>query len=1181
LPPASDASEGTRIQLCGRLSVEIAGADITDGLRGRQVPLLLTYLVLNRSRPLGRDELSDALWPYHAPRSQDAALRTLLSRLRSALNSGGVVGREELILQLPEPVWVDLEAASIELQRALAALDSGDARSAWALAQVPLNIASRGLLPGAQAAWLELHRRELEDVRLSSLEVIGRAGLRLGGAQLTSVERVARNLIENEPYRESGYALLMEALAARGNVAEALRVYERVRTLLRDELGTSPSPETIAVHERLLRPESTPPSRAGTRDHHAGIELPAELRAHATPPLIGRRRELEQLCERWQSVVAAPDVLDLSARLVFLSGDPGIGKTSLAAALARRAHEGGALVLPGRATAVTLVPYQPFIEALRHYLVGAPLSELRANARDYGGELARLVPELRRRAPDLPEPIVDEPETARYRLFEAVVGLLASISASTPILLVLDDLHWADRPTLLLLRHLVRAADPARLLILGVYRATEVVGAFADALAELRQERLVVGIEIAGLNQHETAELVSARTGAVPPAAFARSLHARTEGNPFFVEEIVRHLLDAGIDLASEGPQELQRFGLPEGVKETLARRLTRLGPQATEWLRVAAVIGRDFDSSLLERVLTLDEDEFLDALDEVLAAGVVTEAAGAPGRYTFAHALIRETLYDGMSAPRRARAHRRVGEALEAAQGRRSRYIPALAHHFTRAAGAEDAEKAITYARRAGEQATAMLAHEEAAEHYARALEVLDRFYPEAVERRCELLLLLGEARVRSGERPLGWEAFREAAALAEQLGDAPSLARAAIGASRRYVQPPGVVDTELIAMLKRALEMMSGERTLMRVCLLARLCGALYYSPQRDLMQALSEEAVEIARELDSPEPRAWGCAAQRRALWAAPHLDERLSTSTEMLTSAREAGNLELELQAHAWLVVDLLEHGERDAVDAQIDAFNVGAQHLRQPLYLWQATIWRAMLALLAGRLEPAEQLAGEALASGGLAEPVTAAQYYAIQLLLIRREQARLGELEDAARQAVEANPAPAWRAALATLLWESGKTTEAREQFELLAAHDFKDIPQDGDWMIAITLLADLSAGLGDAARAALLYQLLSPYASANVMIGFAVMCLGPAARFLGKLSATTGREEEAREHFERALRACAALKAPVWLAHTQLDYAGLLGRGTRRRELIDAAERTAGELDLPWVARRAAELRR
>ena len=234
LPPAGRVTEGTRIQLCGRLSVEIAGVQLAHALRGKQVRLLLAYLVLNRSRHVGREELIDVLWPHQAPRSEDAAFRTLLSRLRSAVGTSSVAGRDELILDLPEPVWVDLEAAAVEIQRAQQTLEQGDARSAWAVAQVPLNIATRGLLPGSQARWLEARRRDLEEIRLQALEVIGRAGLELGGAQLASVERAARGLIDAEPYRESGYALLMEAMAARGNVAEGLRVFDRLRTLLQD-----------------------------------------------------------------------------------------------------------------------------------------------------------------------------------------------------------------------------------------------------------------------------------------------------------------------------------------------------------------------------------------------------------------------------------------------------------------------------------------------------------------------------------------------------------------------------------------------------------------------------------------------------------------------------------------------------------------------------------------------------------------------------------------------------------------------------------------------------------------------------------------------------------------------------------------------------------------------------------
>ena len=1193
----------TRIQLCGRLSVEIDGVQISERLRGKQVPLLLAYLVLNRARHVGRDELIDALWPEEPPVSQDAALRTLLSRLRSSLGSETLAGRDELILTLPEPVWIDVEAAAAEVSRALDALTRGDARRAWALAQVPLNIASRGLLPGAQATWLEAPRRELEDVRHQALEVIGRAGLVMGGTQLQSAERAARTLIETEPYRESGYVLLMEALAARGNVAEALRVFDGLRTLLRDELGTNPSPEAIAAHERLLRPES----RGADMDQRSdqgipAIPLPAELRHRAQAPLIGREQELAELQRRWDLAcggaggaggaggwggsgggrggVRGPDSDASGGRIVLLAGDAGIGKTTLSAELARRVHEDGAIVLAGRSPRETVVPYQPFLEALRHWAFNAFVADLRANTREYGPELARLVPELRRRVPDLAPPPQDEPETERYRLFEAVVGLLTELSRSAPVLLVLDDLQWADRPTLLLLRHLARATNPARLLILVAYRSAERGDTFTNALTELRRDRLASELDVKGLGESETAELVRARAGEAPARAFARALYEETEGNPFFVEEIIRHLIEAGVHVGSASASELQRFGLPEGVKQVIAFRLMRLEAPAAELLRVAAVIGRDVDAALLERVVVLTEDEFLAALDETIGASLLVESDDRPGSYLFTHALIRETLYESMSATRRARIHKRVGEAIEAAQGRRhERYLPELAYHFTRGADPEDAEKAITYALRAADLATTMLAHEEAAEHYAHAIDVQGRFQPEAYERRCELLLRLGEARVRGGERALGSSAFREAAALAERLGDGASLARAAIGASRRYVQPPGVVDTELIAMIERALEL-ERERSLVRVRLLACLCGAIYYSPERDRMAALSDEAMSIAVELGDPEARAYACSARRRVLWDAPHLAERIEVSTEMLTLARQIGNLELQLQAHAWLVVDLLERGDRDAVDAQIEAFEAGAGRLRQPLFEWNSILWRAMRALLAGSLSLADQLAAEALAAGAPAEAVTVSQYYAIQLLGIRREQGRMGELEPSARRLVEENPSrPAWRAALATLLCESGRLDEAREEFERLALGDFEDIPKDLDWMIAMTLLSDVCADLGDGDRAALLYAKLEPYANLNVVIGLAAVCLGSAESFLGRLAGTMGRIDLATRHFERALAGDFALGAPACLARTQVDYARALGPGPRAAELLAAAGRTAAELGLGAVARKVAAL--
>jgi DNA-binding SARP family transcriptional activator/tetratricopeptide (TPR) repeat protein len=1167
----------TRIQLCGRLSVEIDGMQLAERLRGKQVPLLLAYLVLNRGRHVGRDELIGALWPNEAPVSQDAALRTLLSRLRSSLGTATVAGRDEVILSLPEPVWIDIEAAAAEVPRALDALQRGDARRAWALAQVPLNIASRGLLPGSQASWLEPPRRELEEVHLLALEVIGRAGLAMGGTQLQSAERAARTLIESEPYRESGYVLLMQALAARGNVAEAMRVFDSLRTLLRDELGTMPSGEALAVHERLLRPQAHADVEAYPMEPGSpSIPLPAELRHRAQGTVIGREQELAQLEELWELASGQEG----SGQLVFLAGDAGIGKTTLTADVARRVHDAGAIVLAGRSPRETVVPYQPILEALRHWALNAPASDLSSTAREYGSELSRLIPELRRRAPDLPPPPADEPETERYRLFEAVVGLLTELSRAAPVLLVLDDLQWADRPTLLLLRHLARATNPARVLILGAYRSTERRGdTFTNALTELLRDRQASQLDIRGLSESATAELVRLRAGETPSRSFAHALYEETEGNPFFVEEIVRHLLEAGVRAGSASASVLQRFGLPEGVKQVIAWRLGRLEAPAIELLRVAAVIGREVDAALLERVVLLAEDEFLSALDEALAAGLLVESDEKRGWYVFSHALIRETLYEGMSVPRRARIHKRVGEAIEATQGRRqARYLPELAHHFTRGvADAEDAEEAIAYALRAAEQATTMLAHEEAAEHYARALDVQGRFEPEATRRRLELLLALGEARVRGGERAQASSAFREAAALAEQLGDGEALARAAVGASRRYVQPPGVVDTELIAMIERALELEPG-RTLMRVRLLACLCGAIYYSPDRDRMAAVSQEAIDIATELGDPEARAYACGARRRVLWDAPHLQDRIEASTEMLTLAREIGNLELQLQAHAWLVVDLLERGDLDAVDAQMEAFAAGADRLRQSLFEWTSIVWRAMRALLAGAQDRADRLASEALAAGAPAEAVTASQYYAIQVLAIRRDQGRMGELEQATRQLVAENPArPVWRAALVNILCEEGRLEEAREEFERLAAHDFEDVPKDLDWMIAMTLLSDVCADLGDAERAALLYDRLEPYADINVVIGLAAVCLGSAAGFLGKLAATMGRGELAVEHFERAMAANAELQSPGCLARSQVDYARALGSDPRAAELLDAAGEAAERHGLGAVARKVA----
>jgi len=407
--------------------------------------------------------------------------------------------------------------------------------------------------------------------------------------------------------------------------------------------------------------------------------------------------------------------------------------------------------------------------------------------------------------------------------------------------------------------------------------------------------------------------------------------------------------------------------------------------------------------------------------------------------------------------------------------------------------------------------------------------------------------------------------------------------MARAAIGASRRFIQPPGVIDDELIALLEQALEMTPADQPMTRVMLITRLCGALYFSAERRHdMRRFSAEATAIAARLGDPEAAALAAAARRRAYWGPGHLERRLADSTQLLRAARAVGDPELTLQGHAWLIVDLLEAGDRTAVEAQLAAFEAGAEQLRQPVFQWNSAVWRTMLALLDGRLADADRLAAEALSAGIMPEGVTAPQYYAIQMLGIRREQARMGELEDAARKMVATNPQRlAWRSGLATLLCDTGRHDEAREVLAGMAA-EFSAVPPDGDWMITFALLADVAADLQDVVHAERLYEVLEPYRDSNVVIGHGAVCFGSVARYLGRLALTIGEPDLALAYLRQAVDSSASMRAPVHLAHARLDHATALGAGgdwTVAQTLIEQAAETASALDLPLVARRADSL--
>ena len=1164
------------------MGVDHGGRSLGGALPGRQGRLLFAYLVLNRDRDCGRGELIDLLWPERPPAAADTALSALLSKLRRALGDGVLAGRSELRFAPAEAVAVDVEGSAEAVTRGEAAIDAQDWEQAAADAREVLAVDLQTFLPDCDGPWVNELRRELETIRLRGLETLAEACLRRGGRELGTAEQAARAAIAAAPFRESAHRLLMEIHEAAGNPAEALRAFEDLRILLRDELGTTPGQAAMIVHDRVLRGATriaeVPVADDGVPVTGWPAPLAAALERHA---LVGRAQELDRLVEWWTEAVGG------GRGLVLLAGDAGIGKTRLAAELGRRARDAGALVLYGRFDEEALAPYQPVVEMVRGWSSGASLEPLRERLGIRAAELGILFGEFGPPPgePHEPGPHGHDADARRLRFFDAVAALLGEAGASTPLVIVFDDLHWADRPTLQLLRHLVRAPQPRQALILGTYRDAELEAGdpLHELIGDIRREGMLKRIELGGLAEPEVAELVAALGVPAAEPAFVHALHGETEGNPFFIEEVVRHLRDGHHDLRSV--VSLTEAGVPDGVREVTARRLRRLTADSRQALQVAAVIGREFDYDVLEAVAPLHDDALISALEEGVEARVLREA-GPVGRYSFTHALVRATLYDGLSQLRRARLHGRVGEAIaELRSADLDPCLPQLAHHFAQAAPVEQPERAIDYALAAARRADRLLAWEEAAQHYRAALRARELAGARDDLVRGELLLALGASEDRAGMEDAARATFAAAAATARALGEMPLLGRAALGFAGQW-SILGRVDEARVELLEEALDGLGDADVALRARLLARLALELYYAGDPGRRLALSEEAVELARGVDDPRTLATCLDARHYALWRPETVDERLEVAAELRRVAEATGDPELELEGAGWTVVDLLELGDVQAADVQIAAASKLADALQRPLWLWWTSLLRCTRAQLAGAFDEAERLAEATLEIGSHGQAENAQNAYAQAMFNIRREQGRLAELEPAVRGLIKRYPMlVAWRAALALLLVELGRTREARAEFDGLAGDGFAPLPRDANWLIGVTLLAEVCGVLRDGERAAELYAAIEPYAGRNVVVGRAATCNGDASRLLGILAAAMGSWELAEGHFINALAMHERMRARPWLARTQVAYAEMLlarrrpGDRERARALLADAVQTADALGMRVVAARAGDL--
>jgi tetratricopeptide (TPR) repeat protein len=662
-------------------------------------------------------------------------------------------------------------------------------------------------------------------------------------------------------------------------------------------------------------------------------------------------------------------------------------------------------------------------------------------------------------------------------------------------------------------------------------------------------------------------------------------VHRETEGNPLFAREVVELLAHEGrLDPSEDAP--FQGLGVPQGIKQIIGRRLTQLPDACKHVLTVASVLGREFDAEVVGGVAGLPRDRLVEAFDEAIVARVVTEAP-TPGQLRFSHALVREVLYDDLSPSRRVTLHQHTGEVLEALYaGTLDPHLAELAHHFTEATPAGNAGKAIRYGRAAGDRAIQLLAYEEAVRLYRMALRALDAAKSRNDVERCELRLALGDAQARAGEFPAAKDTFLSAADLARTNRTPEQLARAALGYGGRFVWEAARGDRHLVPLLRDALAALGQKDSLLRVKVMARLAGG----PMRDEMEraprdAMSRQAVEMARRLGDPATLAYALDGRYAAVWWPENLEDRLAIATELIQAAEEAGDKERALQGHHYRCLARLEQGDMPGVYADAGSKARLAEELRQPAQEWYVVGVRATLATFEGRFADAEALIPRAFALGQRAHGWMASVYNTLQWYALRREQARLSEVEERLQQTARDFPTYlVLRAILAQLHTELGREDAAREIFEALAAADFAGVPRDDEWIFCLSLLADVAESLGDVPRAAALYRLLLPYAGRNALSN-PDNCIGSVARSLGNLAGMSGRWPEAIRHFEDALAMNARTNARPWLARTQCDYARLLltrdtpGDRDRARDLLARARSTCQELGMAALATRVSAL--
>jgi class 3 adenylate cyclase len=933
------------------------------------------------------------------------------------------------------------------------------------------------------------------------------------------------------------------AAAAGGQILVA----DVVRVLVRDRAG--PTFERIADLELAGLPEPCAAfvvqwEAEGPRD--GLFPLPTLLSSGRQVEFVGRaaeRQRLVDLLERSADGEAVPAVV---------SGEPGIGKTRLCSCIGVAAQRAGAAVLMGRCEEGIGVAYRPWIEALTHLVESCSEQELRSHADRHGGELAQLVPTFATRAREAPPPRRSDPESERYLLFGAVVGLLGQVAQERPLVLILDDLHWADRSSLLLLRHVVPALAGARVLVLITTRppGTDTTSELTETLSDLARRRGLERVDLAGLEEEDVVELLETACGDVSfvdGRALGKEVHRETDGNPFFVVELLRHLRERGtLRRGADGRWQVTErsggLGLPPTVRDVVTFRLQRLPPAAAEVLAIGAAIGRDFELELVAAVAELEPEAVLELLEAATEAALVSESSERPGCFAFAHAIVGHTVYERLGVTRRATLHRRIAVAMEGMpDGERAERLPELARHWTAALGGDARRRAVECSVGAGLRALDELAPHQAARWFTTAL-ALHRAGPDVSDELvCEVLLSLGQAQHQAGEAGYR-ETLLEAAALAIGHADDDRLFRAAVTNNRGFFSALGQLDAERIDVLEQCLTRLSPQDDRRRAQVLALLTSEQALGPDDGTRRRRAEQAVTLARASGDPRVLASVLQSTHVPIWAPDTIRIRGRRAAEGLRVADELGDPSIRFWATYQQQAAHTEAGDVQRSRAGLASMRALADEIGEPTMDWLTTYTEAAMQTVAGRFGAAEALAERA----GRAEEPDAPIVYGSQIATLRWSQGRVGEVIPLLEQGVQLAPRiPAYSAALALAYCETGRPEQAAPIVRELTADDLAGLPWDAAWSVGASMLSLACAEVGDRAAAEVLLRHLVPFK--HLWVYNNVVCQGPLSLYAGVLEALLERRDEAQASLCDAVSGCQRLGAPFLVSRAHLVWARLL----------------------------------